>query len=691
MDNITLCDLFKDVTKLDQGGMGAVYKGVLDPEASGYRDFLASVIAWAEIKNELDNPTTEFGKLGQKVEAAHQQLMRIKGKAQPKPIEVSLSVNNHLNSAKELRKAQFMYVKERIAELIEAQKSDQSTIKEIIEYAGELGRPIPDNSLFAIKQALIVENDDENNLDNVNRLRQEFTSLNVLNHKNIIKEYMFGKDFYTMEFIEGFDLSAIRKLKESCGYTVDDFVLIAIDIGNALINAHKKGIIHRDVKPSNIKINEEGMATLIDWGISKSVNYGTMHTMTGAFIGTPQYMSPQQIMAEDPCPSFDIYSLGATLYEITTCIPPYSIFYDASGKRNNIGSSNPGAIAVAATSPEKKILRPSQCIPDFDRKLETIILKAMEKESNNRFGSMEEFVSALQSYMGGHSVGSITYNDKGPIEIQSLPVSTKSSKTKSKLPLVAGLTAGVLTLGGLGIYLLGGNNNRDVPIQSANHIATPVVSTTTIPPVVDTFNQELEQITSEYNTLLRSLDEEEVVSFKQKYEAFRDENKGKVSLNISKLDELLDKYSKADELISQARELYNSSDDARYFLKIKEKQEETQKLLSGTENVYKYRSRINAFNFDFDSRPKLNINFGDHVELDYLKQFLDVSGDISEGYFDGEVTFKGLVSFSGEQTINGKKVSVIGFYDSNLNNMYINGEKHNNNKFKGRLNTLVIK
>lgn len=145
-----------------------------------------------------------------------------------------------------------------------------------------------------------------------------------LNHSNIVQVYDVGeiKNHYyiAMEFLSGGDLH--RKLKE--GLPVTEAVSIIKQMASALDFAHRKHIIHRDLKPDNVMFREDEAAVLTDFGIAKETNADINLTQTGLIVGTPKYMSPEQIRGSDPSPQGDIYSLGIMFYQLLCNRVPFA-------------------------------------------------------------------------------------------------------------------------------------------------------------------------------------------------------------------------------------------------------------------------------------------------------------------------------------------------------------------------------
>ena len=159
----------------------------------------------------------------------------------------------------------------------------------------------------------------------VQRFLRESRSIGRLTHPNILTVYDAGKDhntiFIAMEFLEGKTLSEVIKERK---LSIDEIVDIGVQVAGALDYAHSKNIIHRDIKPSNIFITRDNRPVIADFGIARIEDPTVIHrTQAGLILGTPGYMSPEQVRGESVDGRSDLFSLGVILYELTTGKPPF--------------------------------------------------------------------------------------------------------------------------------------------------------------------------------------------------------------------------------------------------------------------------------------------------------------------------------------------------------------------------------
>ncbi|MDQ2673686.1 MAG: Stk1 family PASTA domain-containing Ser/Thr kinase, partial [Chloroflexota bacterium] len=216
------------------------------------------------------------------------------------------------------------------------------------------------------------------------RFKQEARAAGGLSHPNIVGVYDYGTDgadgdqYIVMELVEGRDLSAI--LRERGALSVDDSVRIAIGVAGALEVAHRKGIVHRDVKPGNILITDAGDVKVTDFGIARAVSEASM-TVTGTTLGSVHYFSPEQARGDEVTGASDVYALAIVLYEMLT------------GRRPFEGDS---AAAVALKRLNEDPPRPSTIGHPLPAGLEAIVMRALEREPAERFPDAGAFAEALR-------------------------------------------------------------------------------------------------------------------------------------------------------------------------------------------------------------------------------------------------------------------------------------------------------
>ena len=216
----------------------------------------------------------------------------------------------------------------------------------------------------------------------VERFRNELKFARKITHKNVCRMFDFSKEkgtpYITMEYVPGEDLkTSLRRMGPlSLGKTI--FMIGQVCEG--LAEAHKLGVVHRDLKPQNIMVDKEGNAHILDFGIARSLDAKGI-TGTGVMIGTPDYMSPEQVEGKEIDQCTDIYSLGVILYEMVT-----------------------GKVPFVGDTPFSIALKHKMEVPRDPRKLNAqvsveisrVILKCMEKDRNKRYQTAEELAAELR-------------------------------------------------------------------------------------------------------------------------------------------------------------------------------------------------------------------------------------------------------------------------------------------------------
>jgi len=226
----------------------------------------------------------------------------------------------------------------------------------------------------------------------IKRFEREAKALEALSHSNIVRVVEYGKHedepYLVMEYIPS------GTLKQKLGKPIPwrEALGLLILIAKALEYAHKQGIIHRDVKPSNILMTQTGKPMLTDFGIAKVLDENdgvTLSTTTGVGIGTPEYMSPEQGLGQNVDARADIYSLGIVLYEMLTGRKPFS-------------ADTPMAVIVKHIN--DPLPRPSKYAPGLPNTVENLILKALAKKPESRYQNMKEFVSVMEKLVAGRTL-----------------------------------------------------------------------------------------------------------------------------------------------------------------------------------------------------------------------------------------------------------------------------------------------
>jgi serine/threonine protein kinase len=242
------------------------------------------------------------------------------------------------------------------------------------------------NRYVAVK---ILKEEYSNNFEFMNKFRKEAAAAASFSANNIVNIYDVGSDnninYIVMELINGKTLKEV--IHERGRLSVDDTLSIGIQIAKALECAHKNGIIHRDIKPQNILVTDDGTVKVTDFGIAKAASSDTI-THTSKVIGSAHYFSPEQAKGKIVDYRTDIYSLGIVLYEMITGRVPFD------------GDS---AVSVALKHIQEPIISPKLIISNVPDNLSNLILRATEKEPARRYQTSSDILSDLKKIQNNYS------------------------------------------------------------------------------------------------------------------------------------------------------------------------------------------------------------------------------------------------------------------------------------------------
>ncbi|KAF0091402.1 MAG: sps1 [Fusobacteria bacterium] len=237
-----------------------------------------------------------------------------------------------------------------------------------------LGEDIMLNKLIAIK---ILKKELINNRESVRYFKNEAEVISHLSHPNIVEVYDVGMSegnpYIVMEYVEGKTLKDIIREKAPLSATFSIYVMEGVL--SALIHSHKKGVIHRDIKPHNIMINKSGEVKVMDFGIARITDQGTTMTITNDIVGSVHYLSPEQASGAEITELSDVYSSGIVFYEMLTGRLPYE-------------GQNP--VSVAVNHIQGGLVPPKDLIEDIPQEVENIVLKATMRDPKKRFKSALE-------------------------------------------------------------------------------------------------------------------------------------------------------------------------------------------------------------------------------------------------------------------------------------------------------------
>ena len=319
----------------------------------------------------------------------------------------------------------------------------------------------------------------------IRRFEREALSVSNLSHQNIVEVYDVGEEgdqhYIVMEYIEG---KTLKQLLQKRGtLTLSEVIDIMNQLTDGLAHAHNAYIIHRDIKPQNIMIEDDGLIKITDFGIAMALN-STQLTQTNSVMGSVHYLPPEQANGKSSTIKSDIYSLGILMYELLTGSVPF--------KGDN-------AVEIALKHLKEKIPSIRRQNPTIPQSVENIVLKAVAKNPKNRYDSITEMHDDLMNCLNDEHkndkkcVYKYPENDLDdntvieevkpeidkPKDIEEIKEKKKmeefsdieeelSRKDKLKFPVIlASILIGLLILASLVVMLLGGKNkNTDIKVPN---------------------------------------------------------------------------------------------------------------------------------------------------------------------------------------------------------------------------------
>ena len=310
--------------------------------------------------------------------------------------------------------------------------------------------------MVAVKVLPSFENEDP---AFVERFKREAQSVAGLNHPNIIQVHDFGEDkgfmYIVMELVTNGTLSDRMTRKMA----LTEVMSVIVPLAAALDYAHGRGIIHRDIKPNNVLMAEDDRLVLSDFGLAKVLEASVAITKADSAMGTPEYMAPEQALGRDIDKRADLYSLGIMIYQMLLGQTPFR------------GDTPSTTLLAHIHSP---VPLPSSVEPDFDRKLESTVIKALAKDPNDRFQSSADLVKALSATAPAPETEALEDSPESAATIVDAPAMTVESDESTVVRRPGGrrIPAWVAGVGGVAVvsaviaalvFMVGGG---DVPDES---------------------------------------------------------------------------------------------------------------------------------------------------------------------------------------------------------------------------------
>ena len=297
---------------------------------------------------------------------------------------------------------------------------------EIIKTIGEGGMAnvyLANDTILDRKVAIkVLRGDLSNDEKFIRRFQREALSVSNLSHPNIVEVYDVGEEdgqyYIVMEYIEGKTLKQLLKKRETL--TLTEVIDIMLQLTDGLAHAHESYIIHRDIKPQNIMILDNGLVKITDFGIAMALN-ATQLTQTNSVMGSVHYLPPEQANGKSATVKSDIYSLGILMYELITGSVPF--------KGDN-------AVEIALKHMKEKIPSIRKQNPTIPQSVENIVIKATAKNPRNRYDSVKEMHDDLEVCMEKENAKKVTFEYPENDIDDSEPITNKKEKKKIEKPKV---------------------------------------------------------------------------------------------------------------------------------------------------------------------------------------------------------------------------------------------------------------
>jgi serine/threonine protein kinase/tetratricopeptide (TPR) repeat protein len=305
----------------------------------------------------------------------------------------------------------------------------------------------------------LIRADLASNPEILRRFKQELILAREVTHRNVIRIFDLGQakgfKFITMEFVEGRDLRVV--IRERGKLPPEETVRIISQVCRALESAHAAGVVHRDLKPQNIMLDAKDRVYVMDFGIAHSLETPGM-TQTGALMGTPEYMSPEQAKGLKVDPRSDLFALGIIFYEMLTGISPFKA---------------ETALATLLKRTQERAQPPAEVDPEIPKAISDVVMKCLEIDRDHRFSTAREILEDLGQEM--------------PTSVRTIaptlpPVATSPTPTnisflqRYRVWIAGGAVVLLLAVSGIafrGKLLPGGTGKRTAPVEQASLAILP--------------------------------------------------------------------------------------------------------------------------------------------------------------------------------------------------------------------------
>ncbi len=277
-----------------------------------------------------------------------------------------------------------------------------------------------------------------------NRFLREGRSLAAMNHNNVVQVYFIGefegRPFLAMEFLDGYDIGAA--IKKDGPLRPGDAAEVIRQASIGLGETQRAGVVHRDVKPSNLVVTKDGVVKVTDFGLAKALQEDLSITATGVFVGTPDYLAPEQAMGEDVDACADVYALGCSLFHMCSGYPPF---------RKGGADDHYTAVVRRHLKADRPVLKDE--IPEFDEELSDLCRRMMSRRPDVRpdFDELVEVLGGISERLRGEvpprhtalHISSAEHPAFKPPSGEGVPVEAVAVPSQGNRALLIGLGVGI--------------------------------------------------------------------------------------------------------------------------------------------------------------------------------------------------------------------------------------------------------
>ena len=222
------------------------------------------------------------------------------------------------------------------------------------------------------------------NAESRERFKDEIRLTRRITHRNVVRTHDFGESdglwYLTMEYVEGLTVRELLDVRGKLG--VEPALAIGIQLAESLVVAHEMGVIHRDIKPQNLLLDDAGVLKVMDFGVARLIESTATHTQDGMIVGTPMYMSPEQLTGEPIDARADLYAVGVVLFEILT---------------GELPLSSPTVMGLFTKVLNEPARRPSELVAGVPPGVDELIVQLLAKQAADRVPSAAVLVERLQA------------------------------------------------------------------------------------------------------------------------------------------------------------------------------------------------------------------------------------------------------------------------------------------------------